>query len=268
VRWLAERERAFHPSSPHQAEQARVTSEQLANDLAAEGRHVDSVALRKLWVLADVERLSWGGSSNINNDPGCWEMNLRRNIRPFRRVETLEDFLEIRDRLDALAAEEMRRAYGKVDVAALAQPHTPSTPADNRKYVFIAMPFEEPWSQVVRDLVESACGRVHDAGLALRWERADEIDKPGRITAQILDSLSAADVVIADITGANANVIYEIGYAEGNGTPVIVLSQAPEDSPFDLQDLRQIAYSVSEIDVVRGKLARQLQEALGTGTTR
>jgi hypothetical protein len=122
VRWLAERERAFRPSSPHQAEQARVTSEQLATDLEAEGRPVDSLALRKLWVLADVERLSWGGISNIDGDPGCWEMNLRRDIRPFRRVETLKDFLEVRDRLDELAADEMRRAYGKVNVAALSQP--------------------------------------------------------------------------------------------------------------------------------------------------
>jgi hypothetical protein len=36
VRWLAERERAFQPSSPHQVEQVRVTSEQLSADLAAE----------------------------------------------------------------------------------------------------------------------------------------------------------------------------------------------------------------------------------------
>jgi hypothetical protein len=71
--------------------------------------------------------------------------------------------------------------------------------------------------------------------------------------------------VIADITGANANVIYEIGYAEGNGTPIVVLSQAPEDSPFDLKDLGQIAYNVQEIDAARGKLARQLEEALGDG---
>ncbi len=267
VRWLAERERAFRPSSPHQAEQARVTSEQLASDLAAEGRQVDSLALRKLWVLAEVERLSWGGSLNINGDPGRWEMNLRRDIRPFRRVETLEDFLEVRNRIDELAAEQMRRAYGAVDVATLSQPHTPSTPTDDRRYVFIAMPFGESWSQAVRDLIESACERVHGEGMPLRWERADEIDKPGRITAQILDSLSAADVVIADITDANANVIYEVGYAEGNGIPLVLLSQEPEASPFDLKDIRQIEYKPDELDAARSKLARQLHSALDTKAT-
>lgn len=263
VRWLAERERAFQPSSPHQVEQVRVTSEQLSADLAAEGRHADSLALRKLWVLADVERISWGGSFDIDGDPARWEMNLRRDIRPFRRIETLEDFLSVRDRLDEAAAEEALRAYGVADLIAADQPRAPTAPQDDRLYVFIAMPFEEPWSGAVRALIEQACERAHDSGLRLRWERADEIDKPGRITEQIVDAVSAADVVIADITGANANVIYEIAYAEANGVPVVALNQDPSKSPFDLKDLRQIAYTVQEIDAARGKLSRQLIEALG-----
>ena len=93
--------------------------------------------------------------------------------------------------------------------------------------------------------------------MPLRWERADEIDKPGRITAQILDSLSAADVVIADITDANANVIYEVGYAERETESRCSAAQPePEASPFDLKDIRQIEYNPDELDAARGKLAR------------
>jgi hypothetical protein len=263
VRWLAERERAFQPSSPHQVEQVRVRSEQLSADLEAEGRHVDGLALRKLWVLAEVERISWGGSFDIDGDPARWEMNLRRDIRPFRRVETLEDFLSVRDRLDEAAADEARRAYGVADVIAPDQPRVPTAPEDDRLYVFIAMPFGESWSEAVRALIEHACERVHSSGLRLRWERADEIDKPGHVTDQIVDAVSTADVVIADLTGANANVVYEIAYAEANRVPVIALNQDPSASPFDLKDLRQIAYTVQEIDAARGKLSRQLTEALG-----
>jgi Nucleoside 2-deoxyribosyltransferase len=267
VGWLAERERAFHPSSPQRAEQVCVTSSQLESDLAAEGRAIDSLALAKVWELADVERLSWGGSYGSEGGRVRWEMYLRRDIRPFRRVETLEDFLEVRDRLDEQAAKEARRAPGVDDLLALGQPRAPETPADDRRYVFVAMPFEEPWSQAVRDLIEQACERVHDAGIPLRWERADEIDRPGHITEQILDALSTADVVIADITGANTNVIYEVGYAAANGIPVVLLSQEPGASPFDLKDLRQIEYKPDELDAARGKLARQLHGALGTEAT-
>ena len=126
------------------------------------------------------------------------------------------------------------------------------------------MPFEEPWSQAVRDLIEQACERVHDAGIPLRWDERDEIDRPGRITEQILDALSTADVVIADITGANANVIYEVGYAASNGIRVVLFGQEPEASRSNLKDLRQIEYKPDELDAARGKLARQLHSALGT----
>ena len=144
----------------------------------------------------------------------------------------------MRDRLDEAAAEQVRRAYGIADLVAADQPRAPTTPQDDRLYVFIAMPFGDPWSEAVRALIESACERIHSSGLRLRWERAGEIDKPGRITEQIVDAVSTADVVIADITGANANVICEIAYAEASGVPVIVLNQDPSTSPFDLKDLR------------------------------
>jgi hypothetical protein len=55
-----------------------------------------------------------------------------------------------------------------------------------------------------------------------------------------------------------------VGYAAANGTPVVLLSQEPEMSPFDLKDLRQIEYEPDDLDAVRGKLARQIQNALGT----
>ncbi len=58
----------------------------------------------------------------------------------------------------------------------------------------------------------------------------------------------------------NANVIYEIGYATSNGIPVVLLSQEPEASPFDLKDLSQIEYKPDELDAARGKLARQLHQ--------
>jgi hypothetical protein len=254
ARWLAEKERSFRPTSPHTAEQLRVTSEQFTIDSASEGIHLDAVALAKVYSLADIERLTWGGSYNIDGDPGKWEINLRRDIRPFRRVETLDDYMEIRDRLDA----------GEEKAEMPAQPSLPVAKAavDNRPYVFIAMPFGCPWSVAVHGCIERCCGRVLEGGLALRWERADQINQPGRITEQIRDALTAADVVIADISDLNANVIYELGYADAGQTPLIILSQDPDASPFDLKDMRQIKYSLEELDLAEDALVRHLQAAL------
>jgi hypothetical protein len=273
VGWLAARERAFRPTSPQHAEQPRVTSAQLAEDLEAEGRPVDAGALARIWRIADVERVSWGGSYNIDGDPGKWEMTLRRDIRPFRRVQTLEEYLEVRDRLDKLAAEEARAARGLADLAPLEEPllvcemTNRTAPADERPYVFVAMPFGETWSSVVRDVVEQACERLTEDGVPLRWVRADEIERSGRITEQIRDALADADVVIADLTGNNPNVIYEVGYADANNVAIVALNQDPTMSPFDLKDLRQIEYDPDTPDAVRAKLARHVREALGGSAT-
>jgi hypothetical protein len=262
ARWLAEKERSFRPASPHAVEQLRVTSEQFVADLAGEGVKVDSVALAKVYSLADIERLSWGGSHNLEGDPVKWEINLTRNIRPFRRVETLADYMEIRDRLDA-GEDAARQASGLAPILMVDAPDELARPVDDRPYIFIAMPFGAAWSTAVHERIERSCGRVDASGLALRWERADQIERPGRITEQIRDALTAADVVIADISDLNANVIYELGYADASQTPLILLSQNPSGSPFDIKDIRQIKDSLTELDLVEERLVSHLRAALG-----
>lgn len=106
LRWLVEHERAFWPSSLHAAEQLRVSSEQFVADMAAERLELDSIALRKVYELASIEGVTSGGSFDIEDESGRWEINLTRAIRPYRRVETLADYFAIRERLDAAADEE------------------------------------------------------------------------------------------------------------------------------------------------------------------
>ncbi len=65
---------------------------------------------------------------------------------------------------------------------------------------------------------------VEDAGLELQCIRADEVSKPGAIIKDIMKRLYEADVVIADLSGLNANVCYELGvrHALKGGTIMIV----------------------------------------------
>ena len=259
VRWLAEKERSFRPVSEHAAEQISVTSEQFAADLAAEGIRVDAKGLRKVYILANLENVTWGGSVDIDGESGKWQINLRRNIRPYRRVETLPDYLATRRRVEEAAAEEMLGGPG-------ATPPVVLTEADadvRRRYVFIAMPFGELWSDGVHATIVRACESLGSEGVVLHWQRADEIARPGRITDQIVDAINACDAMVADLSGMNANVVYEVGFAHSNSTPVVLLNQNPESSPFDLRDMRQIAYTVERPDECLGRLVLQLRAALG-----
>jgi nucleoside 2-deoxyribosyltransferase len=61
----------------------------------------------------------------------------------------------------------------------------------------------------------------------------------------ILKSIGAADVVLADLTRKNANVFYEVGICHALGKPVLLLAQSIEDVPFDLRHRRVLLYEYS-----------------------
>lgn len=53
---------------------------------------------------------------------------------------------------------------------------------------------------------------------------------------------SRSRIIVADCTGKNANVFYEIGIAHAIGREVILITQSMNDIPFDLRHLRAIPY--------------------------
>lgn len=74
----------------------------------------------------------------------------------------------------------------------------------------------------------------------LRLARADEDPTPGTVSVQIIQSIVRARVVIADLTGRNPNVYYELGVAHSFAKPVIILVDSPRSLAFDLQGERAI----------------------------
>ena len=74
--------------------------------------------------------------------------------------------------------------------------------------------------------------------------RADTTPNQRNIVRDIIRGISDCDLVIADLTNLNANVLYELGVAHGLDKPVILLSQdTPESLPFDLKSYRVLPYS-------------------------
>ena len=77
-----------------------------------------------------------------------------------------------------------------------------------------------------------------------------------------------ADIVIADITGENPNVMYELGYAQRADKPTVILNQRVEASSFDLRDWRQVPYSPSPTNAEQADLSRHLVDAIRMAETR
>jgi methyl-accepting chemotaxis protein len=78
--------------------------------------------------------------------------------------------------------------------------------------------------------------------------RADELPHPGSITHQIISLLYHADLVVADLTGSNANVAYELAVRHAFNKVSIHLIDKEDDIPFDLKDERTIVFDLNDPD--------------------
>jgi hypothetical protein len=80
----------------------------------------------------------------------------------------------------------------------------------------------------------------------------------------VRNGIVASSLVIADLTGKNPNVMYEVGMAHTIGRPVLMLSQYADDIPFDLRHRRAIIYdnTPAGLAVLATKLGRTIQVVL------
>lgn len=93
---------------------------------------------------------------------------------------------------------------------------------------FVLMPFA-PEFKIVFDTIEEAL-----VGL-MTCTRADDLKLAQPILERILRGISQAELIIADVTGRNANVFYELGLAHTQTKNVLLLTRNINDVPFDLR---------------------------------
>lgn len=81
----------------------------------------------------------------------------------------------------------------------------------------------------------------------LRVERGDHRILTVPLLEKIRQQISEAKVLIADVTGRNPNVFYELGLAHALEKPVILLTQdQAEDVPTDIRHLEFIRYDLGD----------------------
>lgn len=78
--------------------------------------------------------------------------------------------------------------------------------------------------------------------------RADDIAEPGIITNQIIEHVVECPLVIADLTGSNPNVFYELAVRHAYQKPIIQLCREREKIPFDLAGTRTIEVEISNLE--------------------
>jgi hypothetical protein len=130
------------------------------------------------------------------------------------------------------------------------------------KVCFVVAPIGESESdtrkrsdQVLKHIIKPS---VNERGYEA--QRADEISDPGIITAQVIQKLIEVPLVVADLTGWNPNVFYELAIRHAFGKPVIQLIQKGESIPFDVAAMRTIQLDHKDLDSVEDAKAEIIRQ--------
>ena len=107
------------------------------------------------------------------------------------------------------------------------------------------------------------CPAIESAGLVPK--RADDLYRPSAIVHDIWNYTKNCRLVLADLTGKNPNVFYELGLAHAIAKPAILVTESIADVPFDLRALRVLEYDKNDSawgGVLRDKIATAIREVL------
>lgn len=132
------------------------------------------------------------------------------------------------------------------------------------KTCFVIAPIGEEGSEPRKrsDLVFKHIIKPVTKRLGYEPEMPHHVNEPGSISTQIIERLLSADLVVADLTDHNPNVMYELAVRHVVRKPVVQLIQKGQRLPFDIAQQRTIELDHRDLDSAeeaKDKLSKQIE---------
>src|SRR5207237_3714606 len=123
----------------------------------------------------------------------------------------------------------------------------------------VVMPFVDELTPVYNAI------RSITQNLGLMSKRGDDVFMNDSIANQAWNAIFNARLCIAECTGRDPNVFYEMGIAHTLGRPCILISQSVTDIPFDVRHRRVITYDATPDGIIKFKdiLTKTIRDELG-----
>ena len=127
------------------------------------------------------------------------------------------------------------------------------------KQVFVAMPFNKSCDQMYYQVWAPICNEFDYVACRADQPNEKHVNEPiiNRIKRLVVES----SILFADISGANPNVLYEVGIAHTIGRRVILFCDSQQtqarDLPFDIRSYEHIFYEFGHFEEIKEKLRRE-----------
>jgi hypothetical protein len=246
---------------------ATVSLEKIGRDVVAPGSPQErkNALLNAFHNVEDFKKVDgFYGTKRIPEDEYFLNTLTRQFNIPRDRADVFAEVF--RKNVAFLRSFNVQTGTGPTDDLALPQENEGTTPTTaigkerrTREFLdtcFVMMPFGSWFDRYYQEIYVPA---IKEAGL--EPVRADELFSTGSVVEQIWEQIGKARVLLADLTGKNANVFYELGLCHAAKKPVVFTSAAVDDVPFDLRHLRVIVYEVRETEWA-AKLRKLITEYL------
>lgn len=136
---------------------------------------------------------------------------------------------------------EVRRIEKEMNMIQISPIFGPAAYEIDPRLAFVLMPFTDELTEIYTTLIKPT---VESYGFGLVCKRADDIKSNRAIMQDIWKSVCEARLIVADLTGLNPNVMYELGVAHTLGKETVLIYRKDENIkfPFDLAHIRRIEY--------------------------
>lgn len=125
---------------------------------------------------------------------------------------------------------------------------------------FVIMPFRPELGYLYRGVRQY----LERAFPGISVVRGDDQALTVPLLQKIADYIRQADVIVADCSGRNPNVFYELGLAHALEKPVVLITSDPiEQAPADIRAFEFISYAALEPDAFLARLEQALQSIIG-----
>jgi len=137
----------------------------------------------------------------------------------------------------------------------------------DQQKIFVAMPFDDKYEFIYKDLIEPAVSEVNkslEENERLKLYRAKDPKHTRTGWLDILENLFTARIVMGVLTGDNPNVFYELGIAHATQQieRQILIAETGYKIKFDIKDIIYCRYDPDDIRASKDELSISINDTL------